>query len=159
MSAHAATLDHAWIQSHIPHQGAMCLLDRVERWDEQQIVCVARSHTRADNPLRCGDSLGIAAAIEYAAQAIAVHSVLLIGNGERLSAGFLTSARNVQWQRARLDDVDGELCVQANRLSGNDLTVLYGFAVSAGGQTLIDGRIGIFLNSAAAHSLSSAHSS
>lgn len=151
-------IDHQWIEQHIPHQGLMCLLDRVEHWDEQEIHCIARSHAAADNPLRSGGTLGIATAIEYAAQAVAVHSALLIGDGGKLSEGFLTSARNVRWQRARLDDIDGELTVRANRLSGNDMTVLYAFVITAVTQSgdtvpLIEGRIGIFLNGATAGSL------
>lgn len=159
------TIDRQWIENHIPHQGLMCLLDRVERWDEQEIVCIALSHVHADNPLRnCeplrnsgslrnGGNLGIATAIEYAAQATAVHSALLIGDDGKLSAGFLASARNVQWQRSRIDDIGNELTVRATRLSGNDLTVLYAFAISAGTQTIVNGRLSIFLNGAAAQPL------
>ena len=36
----------------IPHRGAMCLLDRVENWDKDHIVCRTTSHRRPDNPLR-----------------------------------------------------------------------------------------------------------
>lgn len=154
-------IDRQWIENHIPHRGSMCLLDRVERWDEAEIACIARSHKSADNPLRSSGNLGIATAIEYAAQAVAVHSALLLGDGAKLGAGFLTSARDVQWRCARLDNVDGELTVRAHRLSGNDVTVLYGFVISAAAQSadaentepLIDGRISIFLDSAAAQSL------
>ena len=66
-------LDHAWIAAHIPHQGRMCLLDRVLSWDEQQVCCVAQGHQAADHPLRAEGRLGIAVGIEYAAQAMAVH--------------------------------------------------------------------------------------
>jgi len=142
--------DRLWIENHIPHQGLMCLLDRVERWNEQEIVCIARTHLRADNPLRTGEHLGITAAIEYAAQATAVHSALLIGEGEKPGSGFLTSVRNVQWHRSRLNDLGDELTVHATRLSGNEMTVLYAFAIFAGSQKIIDGRVGIFLNSDAA---------
>lgn len=145
--------DRQWIESHIPHKGLMCLLDRVEHWDEQEIVCIARSHLRADHPLRTGEHLGITAAIEYAAQATAVHSALLIGEDGKLGSGFLTSVRNVQWYRSRLNDLGDELTVQATRLSGNDMTVLYAFSICAGSENLIDGRVSIFLNSDAAQPL------
>lgn len=145
--------DRRWIENHIPHQGTMCLLDRVERWDTQEIVCIARSHADTNNPLRSAGNLGIATAIEYAAQATAVHSALLIGDGAKLSSGFLTSARNVQWQCSRLDNLSGEISVRATRLSGNEMTVLYAFEICAAAQTIIDGRVSIFLNSDAAASL------
>ena len=57
-------IDRAWIAARIPHQGSMCLLDAVESWDEQQIVCRATSHALPDNPLRAAGSLGVANAIE-----------------------------------------------------------------------------------------------
>lgn len=69
--------DHAWIAAHIPHQGDMCLLDRVVKWDEQRIQCQAGSHRLGDNPLRSRDRLSAACGIEYAAQAMAVHGALL----------------------------------------------------------------------------------
>ena len=152
-------IDRSWIENHIPHQGLMCLLDRVERWDEQEIICIALSHADKKNPLRSSslkssDSLGITTAIEYAAQAIAVHSALLIGEEAKLNSGFLTSARNVQWQRSRLDDLNSELSVHATRLSGDAMTVLYAFAIFADAQKLIDGRLSIFLNSHSAAALS-----
>ncbi len=158
--------DRLWIESHIPHQGLMCLLDRVEHWGEQDIICRTRSHSRPDNPLRSNgplqnsgalrraEGLGIATAIEYAAQATAIHSALLIGEDEKLGSGFLTSVRNVQWYRSRLDDLSDELTVHASRLSGNEMTVLYAFTICAGTEKLIDGRVSIFLNSDAARPLS-----
>ncbi|MEK6297982.1 MAG: hydroxymyristoyl-ACP dehydratase, partial [Paraburkholderia tropica] len=48
----AAPLDRAWIAAHIPHSGAMCLLDSVEAWDDAQIRCLATSHLDTHNPLR-----------------------------------------------------------------------------------------------------------
>jgi predicted hotdog family 3-hydroxylacyl-ACP dehydratase len=152
-------IDRQWIETHIPHQGLMCLLDHVERWDEQGIVCIAHSHADIKNPLRSGSNmdssnLGITTAIEYAAQATAVHSALLMGDGAKLSSGFLTSARNVQWRGSWLDNVATELSIHATRLSGDAMTVLYAFEIVADTQKLIDGRISIFLNSNAAASLS-----
>lgn len=164
MSERPAVIDRAWIENHIPHQGSMCLLDRVEHWDAQQILCIAHSHAQADNPLRSGDSLGVATAIEYAAQATAIHSALLIGNDGKLGAGFLASVRNVQWHHPRIDDAGAQLCVRATRLSGNEMTVLYTFVITAGAQfdearpdgaaPIVEGRISIFLDSAAAQPLS-----
>ena len=74
-------LDHAWIAAHIPHQGSMCLLDAVLHWDSQHLVCCATSHRQAGNPLRQFDRLGAACGIEYAAQAMAVHGVLVADHG------------------------------------------------------------------------------
>ena len=56
--ADGTVLDHAWIATHIPHQGSMCLLDGVTAWDAQRIVCSASSHRTASNPLRQFGRLG-----------------------------------------------------------------------------------------------------
>jgi predicted hotdog family 3-hydroxylacyl-ACP dehydratase len=143
-------IDRAWIEARIPHQGDMCLLERVAQWDEQHIVCHTTSHALQNNPLRADESLGIANAIEYAAQAMAVHGALLAGDGEAPKSGYLTSVRDVRWQRAAFDAVSGELTVRAERLSGNEVNVLYTFEVSGAGEVLIGGRASVMLNAAAA---------
>ncbi|UCE90426.1 MAG: hypothetical protein JSW10_06340, partial [Pseudomonadota bacterium] len=63
--------------SLIPHAGTMCLLHTVEQWDEVSIVCTAISHHEADNPLCSKGALGAVHALEYGAQAMAVHGGLL----------------------------------------------------------------------------------
>ncbi len=141
--------DHAWIAARIPHQGSMCLLDAVLRWDESSIVCSASSHTRSDNPLRAQDMLGIANGIEYAAQAMAVHGALLAGNDTAPAAGFLASVRDVKWQTQRLDDLAPPLQVHAERLSGDGATILYSFHLQAGGATLLSGRASVLLDAGA----------
>ena len=37
-------LDGHAISLLIPHQGSMCLLDTVEEWDAQHIVCTTKQH-------------------------------------------------------------------------------------------------------------------
>ena len=68
------------IAALIPHQGAMCLLSAVERYDERTIVCRATSHASESNPLRLGGRLPALAGIEYGAQALALHCALLNGD-------------------------------------------------------------------------------
>ena len=50
-------LGRDWIEAHIPHRGAMCLLDGVLEWDARHIVCRASSHRDAANPMRIGGTL------------------------------------------------------------------------------------------------------
>jgi hypothetical protein len=76
-------MDRQAIAARIPHQGSMCLLDTVLRWDAEEILCQTGSHLLADNPLRAAGRLGVANAIEYAAQAMAVHGALLAGDAAR----------------------------------------------------------------------------
>jgi predicted hotdog family 3-hydroxylacyl-ACP dehydratase len=140
-------LDHAWIARHIPHQGAMCLLDFVEAWDPQRIECRASSHRAADNPLRANGRLGAACGIEYAAQAMAVHGALLAPpDSTNARVGYLVSARGTQLHVPRLDDIAADLRVEATCITRSENNVLYQFSVSAAGRLLLDGRAAVVLD-------------
>ncbi|MDA8383826.1 MAG: 3-hydroxylacyl-ACP dehydratase [Betaproteobacteria bacterium] len=145
--------DHSWIAARIPHKGDMCVLDRVETWNETTIECRAIGHLAAGNPLRCEDSLGIANGIEYAAQAMAAHGALLAGHDRCPAVGLLTSVRNVRWHKTRLDDLDGELIVRAERLSGTESTILYAFSLHHGDTLLMSGRASVMLDAGSRHFL------
>jgi predicted hotdog family 3-hydroxylacyl-ACP dehydratase len=147
-----ATLDHAGIAALIPHSGSMCLLERLEQWDAQHIVCIATNHRAADHPLRTSSGLLSPCTIEYAAQAMALHGAL-IGQeaGTAASPGFLASARGVQLQVLRLDDLPlidapDELRIEATRQSGDARQILYAFHVSHAGRPLAAGRAAVVLN-------------
>ena len=130
----------------IPHQGTMCLLDTVERWDDTGILCTAASHRDATNPLRRDNRLEAICGLEYAAQAMAVHVGLLEqGKERRLAVGYLGAVKNLMLRASRLDVVKGDLTVQATRLVGEAGCFIYTFRVSAERQELLDGRASIFL--------------
>lgn len=141
-------LDHRWIAAHIPHQGSMCLLDEVLTWDAEELRARATSHRSPDNPLRADGRLGAATGIEYAAQAMAVHGVLLAGDGQPLGVGYLASVRGVRLHTDGLDDIADDLEVRVQRLSGDAAVILYAFDLLAGGRTLIDGRASVVLDAA-----------
>ena len=138
-------IDRSWIQAHIPHRGNMCLLHAAERWDSAEIVCSAVSHLAPDNPLRNALGLPITAGIEYAAQAMAVHGALLAPPDQTPDIGYLTSVRNVQWTRARLDDAAAPLWIQATRISGNEICLLYDFSIHCEERLLLSGRAGVMI--------------
>ena len=140
-------LDHEWIARHIPHQGDMCLLDRVDSWDEQRIVCGSVSHRSRHNPLRRNEQLSTICGVEYAAQSMAVHGALLLGAASK--PGYLASVRAVRLHVRRLDDIAADLAVESQRLSGDASTILYSFSVSADGLPLLDGRATVVLDAAA----------
>jgi len=144
MSA-ALLFDHTWIAERIPHAGTMCLLDGVEAYDEAGIRCRATSHRAVDNPLRHHGRLGAAVGVEYAAQAMAVHGAILQPPATRPTVGFLASVRGVELQVDRLDTIETPLSVVAERLSGNDTTILYRFEVSADGRRLLHGRAAVIM--------------
>jgi predicted hotdog family 3-hydroxylacyl-ACP dehydratase len=139
-------LDRTWLLAHLPHQGPMCLLDQIAAWDTGSIRCTATSHRDQDNPLRAHGQLGAACGIEYAAQAMAAHGALLAVPGAAPRVGYLTSARGVELHVSRLDDIATDLIVEAERISGDHNTLLYGFHISAGEQLLLSGRIVVVLD-------------
>ena len=143
-------LDHAWIASHIPHQGSMCLLDYVEAWDQQHIQCRASSHRAADNPLRADGRLGAACGIEYAAQAMAVHGALLAPpDSTRARVGYLVSVRGTQLHVPRLDNTAADLLVEATCITRSENNILYQFSVSAAGRLLLEGRAAVVVDAEA----------
>lgn len=140
-------LDHHWIANHIPHHGSMCLLDRVQTWDEANICCVASSHRAADNPLRAYEQLGIANGIEYAAQAMAVHGALTAPKDHpKPKVGYLVSVRGVHMHTTRLDDIEADLLIHATCIMANENNMLYEFKVSAADKILLEGRAAVVLD-------------
>jgi len=146
-------LDHSWIVARLPHQGKMCLLEQVLSWDSLGIVCRATSHRADDNPLRAHGRLGAACAIEYAAQAIALHGALLqppSADASRTGAGFglLASAREVELCVTRLDDLLSDIRVSAQRLHSDARGALYSFALQVEELILVRGRASLLLDAA-----------
>jgi predicted hotdog family 3-hydroxylacyl-ACP dehydratase len=124
----------------------MCLLEQVDDWDSEQIHCRTGSHRAPDNPLRSRGCLPGAAAIELAAQAMALHGALLGGERGPPRRGYLASVRGVDLRVARLDDQIGDLQVSAERLIGDGNRVIYGFSVSTAGRPLATGRAAVVLD-------------
>ena len=150
-----ATLQHKDIASRIPHQGSMCLLDSVTAWDNSRISCEASSHRAGNNPLRAYGRLGAACGIEYAAQAMAVHGALVAEAQTIVGAssptpkiGYLASIRGLTLHVERLDDLNSVLTIRAERLSGDENTLLYSFSLQAGPALLLSGRAVVVLNAA-----------
>lgn len=142
-------VDKTTIAKMIPHAGAMCLLDGVLRWDAETIRCVSQSHRDAANPLRSGGQLPALAGIEYAAQAMAVHGGLSGAVGGKPRAGYLASLRDVVCRRERLDDLDGDLVVDAAQLMGDESRVIYQFTLRVGEIEVLSGRATVILDVAA----------
>jgi predicted hotdog family 3-hydroxylacyl-ACP dehydratase len=140
----ATALTQAQIRALIPHSGAMCLLERVLRWDADAIDCLALSHRDADNPLRRDGLLPVAAGIEYGAQAMAVHGGLA-EPGPVPRRGYLAILTGVEWSVARLDDCAEPLRIRAERRAAIATGTQYAFAVYAGERLLLAGEAVIAL--------------
>ena len=116
----------------------MCLLDAVEAWDAQRIVCVSARHRDAANPLAEDGRVSALACIELAAQAMAAHGALVAGTG-RPMAGWLARVRDCVVQCERMDPLPAPLVIEAERVSGSDRALAYRFTLRAGAHVVSSG--------------------
>jgi len=138
------------IRGLVPHHGAMCLIDAVEFWDASSIDCTTAQHRSPGNPLALDGRLSAVHAIEFAAQAMAIHGALVIAaRHAKPRIGLLVSVRDCRFHCARLDQVAGDLHVNAHRLAGSAIMLMYSFTVSAVAQCLVEGRVSVLLRDAA----------
>lgn len=144
----APLLDHAGIAARIPHAGSMCLLDALLDATADAVRCRIAGHADAAHPLRSAGGLSSVHAIEYAAQAMALHGALAQPAGAPAQRpGFLASARGVRLHVARLDDRPGPLVIGATRQAALPDQALYRFELhDAAGTLLADGRAAVVLN-------------
>jgi len=134
-------IEHEELCSLIPHSFDMCLLDRVETWDDDTIVCYSNSHVLADNPLRREENLSSITLIEYAAQAMAVHGGLHDREqGKHMSEGYLAALRDVKIDLCNIDDTQTELRIEATKILSQAGNMIYTFNVSANKTPLASGR-------------------
>ena len=136
------------IAALIPHQGTMCLLERVLEWDKDHIVLATATHRSPTNPLRVDGRLRSIHLCEYGAQAMAVHGGLSAQADSRVAKpGFLVSLRDVQLHVDYLDALDGELRVSAVRLMETAGSWQYSFEIQHEGRMLASGRAAIIARS------------
>jgi predicted hotdog family 3-hydroxylacyl-ACP dehydratase len=124
----------------------MCLLERVVRWDETQLVAATGTHRRSDHPLLRAGHLDPVVLCEYGAQAMAVHGGLLsLRDGGRAPPGFLVSLRDVWLAGIDLHDCPQDLEVVATRLFGDGAGWQYEFRVAHAATLLASGRVAVVL--------------
>ncbi|MDD5404059.1 MAG: 3-hydroxylacyl-ACP dehydratase [Sulfuricella sp.] len=129
----------------LPHTDTMCLLHEVTAWDAGHIACLAINHSDPANPLRHNGRLPAHCAIEYAAQAMAVHGGLATRNGSKPRVGFIGSVRDVKLHVQRLDDILAPLEIVAIKQLADANHSLYELRVCAAGRELMTGRAAVFL--------------
>lgn len=138
--------DKAAIAKTIPHAGSMCLLDAVLECDAQHIRCISSTHRDTDNPMRSGNELSALCGIEYAAQAMAVHGVLGGQIDSKPRSGYLVSLRDVACNTMRLDTLHDDLIIDAEKLMGDEVRVMYQFTLHAGKSEIMSGRATVVLD-------------
>jgi predicted hotdog family 3-hydroxylacyl-ACP dehydratase len=120
-------LTRGQIEARLPHAGAMCLLDRVVAWDEARIVCQAAAPA-AGHPFARAQRVPAVAAVEYAAQAAALHGALLDGDREPRH-GMLAKLSEVELAAGWLDGGSNALSVRAELLVRGASGCIYAFSV------------------------------
>ena len=137
------TLDRAAIEARVPHAGVMCLLDTVHAWDALSIECSAAA-PGVDHPLARNGKVPAVVAIEYAAQATAVHGALLSGDARR-GVGLLAKLSEVNFEPDASAPLRAPLEIQAQIQSRSDRGCLYTFLVQAGTEAAVRGTLLIAL--------------
>jgi predicted hotdog family 3-hydroxylacyl-ACP dehydratase len=130
----------------IPHTGSMCLLDGVLECDTQRIRCISSTHRDANNPMRSGEELLALCGIEYAAQVMAVHGAWDAGFDRKPRAGYLAALRDVVCHAARLDDLQEDLVIDAEKMMGDEARVIYRFVIHSGTKEILSGRATVILD-------------
>ncbi|RYJ00785.1 MAG: 3-hydroxylacyl-ACP dehydratase [Acetobacteraceae bacterium] len=136
-------LNPAEIAALVPHHGRMCLLDRALAWDATHIACATDRHRDPTNPLRRDGMLPALCGLEFGFQAMALHGALTSGAAQ--TRGFISSLREVVLGATRLDDIDGELRIEAEALVAEPGGSIYRFAVMAAGRSLLGGQAAVIL--------------
>lgn len=137
-------IDKPEIRDLIPHSGTMCLLDGVVSWDDESIVCITNTHHDANNPLRRDGHLSAVHALEYGAQAAAIHGGLRArAAGTIAPPCYLAALRDARVHLERLDDLTAPLEVRAQHLFGDAGNTIYQCSISADGTPVADGRVTI----------------
>jgi predicted hotdog family 3-hydroxylacyl-ACP dehydratase len=134
----------------IPHTGSMCLIERIEHWDDSGVRLATATHRDPKNPLAGPRGLRAIHLCEYGAQAMAVHGGLVArARGERPQPGLLVLLRDVALACDFVHDLEGELQVGARRLHAGASAWQYEFRVTHAGRILAQGRATVSLVSPA----------
>ena len=134
-------IEHDELCSLISHSFDMCLLERVEFWNEDQIVCYSHSHLSSTNPLRREQTLSSIHLLEYAAQAMAVHGGLHgRKKGIKITEGYLAALRDVNIHLCELSDIKSELRIDVKKILSQDGNMIYTFSASSAETELVSGR-------------------
>ena len=128
----------------VPHQGRMCLWQRVVAADARRIAVQAFDHGDIAHPLRHRGRLHAVHLCEYGAQAMAVHGGLrAAAGGGAARPGLLVALRGVTLHRARIDDLDGPLEGEAEVLVEGETGWQYAFVIRHAGAAIAEGRAAV----------------
>ncbi len=134
------TIGRERIAELLPHGPDMVLIDQVLDYDDQSIHCETASHRTRDNPLRRHGRVPAMAAVEYAAQAAALHGALTRARHPGAGA-VLGGARDVQLLVSDLASLEKPLSVRVTLLLAQDNGAVYCFEIAPqSGAVIAEGR-------------------
>ncbi len=125
------------IEKLIPHAGKMCLIDQVECWNQDTIICHSLTHLHPDNPLQMNNQLSSIHLLEYGAQSIAIHGGLL---RKAKMPGFLAAIRHAEFFIDRIDNLDTEIIINTKAEVKTDAGAVYEFIISTNKKILLTSR-------------------
>lgn len=132
--------DRAALAALLPHGESMCLLEAVEDAGTETIACRGRAPGDPDHPLACGHWLAPVHAVEYAAQAAAIHAALTSGRDET-GPGMLASVRELCWSDGEATLGTEPLRVECTAEIVDVRLCRYGFCVRAAAGGEVTGRL------------------
>ncbi|MDO3387816.1 hypothetical protein QWI17_18375 [Gilvimarinus sp. SDUM040013] len=131
------------IEQLLPHAPPMVLIDSIIEHSDAHIVCQTNSHLDGDNPLRSDGVMSVFVGIEYAAQAMAIHTRLCSQGASPNTPrkGVIAVASKLTAHTQQLDDFPQPLQVRTDIIAQTADSSLCSFAISAGAQTVLEGQL------------------
>lgn len=120
----------------------MCLLDRVERYDENGIRCTAQ--IRETNPLRRYGCTSSIIGLEYGAQATGLWAALRQNVQAKPFAGYILATRNFKLLQPWLPDGKKITIDVEKKLLGGDSAICL-FKLSHSGRILAEGQLTLMM--------------
>jgi predicted hotdog family 3-hydroxylacyl-ACP dehydratase len=126
----------------LPHRGSALMIERVVRWDADEILAATALHRASQNPLRLAGRLAAVHLAEFAAQVMAIHGGLRnAAEGRDPEPALLVSLRDMVLHRDYVEDLPGELEVSARALLLDPGSWQYSFTVTHAGNVVATGRV------------------
>lgn len=130
------------ISDLLPHAGTARMIERVVAWDAVSITTATSTHRAPGNPLRRDGRLAGVHLIEYGAQTMALHGALREREqGRRAPPALLVSVRDFRTTREFIDDLPGELLLDARALLTTPASWQYEFVARHEGAVIASGRV------------------
>ena len=131
----------------LPHRGSALMIERVVRWDADEIVAATALHLASQNPLRRAGRLAAVHLTEFAAQVMAIHGGLRnAAAGRDPEPALLVSVRDLELHRDYLEDLPGELEISARALLLDPGSWQYAFTVTHADAVIATGRIAAMMH-------------